>query len=76
MNATSVEELRKSLPALLTVKEYCDLTRRCLASAYTDFKTVPGLAWKQGRSTRVDRDVALQLIANMHPWTPENERVV
>ena len=71
MNVQTIEDLRKSL---LTVKEYCDLTRVCVASAYKDFQSVPGLAWKRGRTTVVDRDVALQKVASLKPWFPSKER--
>jgi hypothetical protein len=69
-----IENLRKDLPPLLSVQEYCRVRNCCPAKAYLDFKAHRGLALKDGRSTKVVRDVALQLIAELPPWVPEKER--
>ena len=54
-----IEKLRETLPPLLKLKQYCHVRNRCLASAYNDLKRVPGLGVKDGRSTRIVRDVML-----------------
>jgi hypothetical protein len=69
-----IGNLRKIYPPLLTVAQYCRLRNCCPASAYNDFKKYPGLALKDGRATKVVRDVAFELLGNLRPWVPEKER--
>jgi hypothetical protein len=69
-----IKSLRKTYPPLLTVAQYCQIRNCCPASAYNDFKKYPRLALKDGRATKVVRDVALELLGNLPPWVPEKER--
>jgi hypothetical protein len=69
-----IEKLRETLPPLLTIEQYCHTRNCCQAAAYNDFKKHPGLAVKDGRSTRVVRNIALDLIANLPLWVPERDR--
>ena len=69
-----IEKLRETLPPLLKLKQYCHVRNRCLASAYNDLKRVPGLGVKDGRSTRIVRDVMLDDMARMPEWIPEKDR--
>jgi len=70
-----IESLRKIYPPLLTVAQYCQIRNCCPASAYNDFKKYRGLALKDGRATRVVRDVALELLGCLALWIPEKERI-
>ena len=70
-----IEKLRETLPPLLKLKQYCHVRNRCLASAYNDLKRVPGLGVKDGRSTRIVRDVMLDDMARMPEWIPEKDRL-
>jgi hypothetical protein len=70
----TIEKLRETLPPLLTIKQYCHLRNRCQASAYGDLKRYRGLGVKDGRATRIIRDIALDIIASLPLWTPEKER--
>jgi hypothetical protein len=70
-----IEKLREELPALLKLKQYCHVRNRCLASAYNDLRRVPGLGVKDGRSTRIVRDVMLDDMARMPEWIPEKDRL-
>jgi hypothetical protein len=69
-----IENLRTIYPPLLTISQYCAIKNCCPAAAYIEFKRHRGLALKSGRSTRVVRDVALELLARLPPWLPEKER--
>jgi hypothetical protein len=55
----AIEKLRKALPELLTLRQYCDATGRCEASAYKDLRRKPGLSVKVGYYTRFAGDVML-----------------
>jgi hypothetical protein len=68
------EKLREVYPPLLTVAQYCEIRNCCQARAYQDFKVHPGLAVKDGRATRVWRDVAMDIIGALPPWIPERDR--
>jgi len=71
----TIEKLRATLPPLLTIAQYCHTMNRCAASAYNDFKKHPGLAVKNGGSTRVVRDVMLdEVMAHLQMWVPERDR--
>jgi hypothetical protein len=70
-----IEKLRETLPPLLKLKQYCHVRNRCLASAYNDLKRVPGLGVKDGRSTRIVRDIMLDDMARMPEWIPEKDRL-
>jgi hypothetical protein len=69
-----IESLRTIYPPLLSVAQYCQIRNCCPASAYNDFKKHPGLALKDGRNTRIVRDIAIDIIANLPPWSPECDR--
>jgi hypothetical protein len=77
---TELEKLRKSLPELLTIEEYCELRARSRPSAYNDIKRISGLAVKigaYGQHTRIVRDVALEEMARAEtpqPWLPQKDR--
>ena len=73
MNDT-IRRLRAILPPLLTLEQYCDLTHRCLASAYNDLRNQPGLAIKIAGSTRVLRDRVLAKMARSE-WRPQKDRL-
>jgi hypothetical protein len=70
-----IERLRASLPFLLKIKEYCRIKNCCVATAYNDLKRVPGLAVKDGRNTRIVRDVMLDEMARLPLWVPEKDRL-
>jgi hypothetical protein len=67
----AIKHLRATLPPLLTVRQYCDLTGRSQASAYNDMRDKPGIAVKVGGSTRFITDAVL---AELLPWVPEKDR--
>jgi hypothetical protein len=46
-----IEKLRRALPDLLTLQQYCEATNRSPASAYNDLRRKPGLGVKIGRHT-------------------------
>jgi hypothetical protein len=69
----TIKQLRAALPALMTVDDYCDLTGRCVASAYNDLRNKPGLAVKVGGSTRFLRDRVLAEMTR-HEWIPQKDR--
>jgi hypothetical protein len=77
---TELEKLRKSLPELLTIEEYCELRARSRPSAYNDMKRISGLAVKigaYGQLTRIVRDVALEEMTKAEtpqPWLPQKDR--
>jgi hypothetical protein len=70
-----IKYIRKNYPPLLTVAQYCEIKNCCQATAYNDFKKYPGLALKDGRSTRVNLEFTIDIIANLPPWVPEKETV-
>jgi hypothetical protein len=70
-----IERLRETLPPLLKLKQYCHVRNRCLASAYKDLKRIRGLGVKDGRSTRIVRDVMLDDMARLPEWIPEKDRL-
>jgi hypothetical protein len=70
----AIRQLRETLPPLLTLAQYLDLTHRCLASAYNDLRNTPGLAVKVGGSTRILRDRVLDKMAHS-AWVPQKDRV-
>jgi hypothetical protein len=71
---TTVEKLRKILPPLLTVRQYCAVKNCCEATAYNHLRTTPGLGVKDGYSTKIVRDVMLDQMAHMPPWIPQKDR--
>jgi hypothetical protein len=73
----TIAKLRKTLPAFLTLEEYCALRNRCRASAFNDMRRVRGLGVKIGPHTRIVRDVALDEMARAQaplPWLPQKDR--
>jgi hypothetical protein len=70
-----IERLRETLPPLLKIKQYCHVRNRSQASAYNDLHRIPGLGVKDGRSTRIVRDVMLDDMARMPEWIPEKDRL-
>jgi len=70
----TVEKLRKTLPPLLTVKQYCRLMNRCEASAYHDLRNKPGIAVKVGGSTRFVTDAVLEEMLRLPAWIPQKNR--
>jgi len=70
----TVEKLRKTLPPLLTVKQYCRLMNRCEASAYHDLRNKPGIAVKVGGSTRFVTDAVLKEMLRLPAWIPQKNR--
>jgi hypothetical protein len=70
----TIRRLKRSLPPLLTVHEYCRLMSRCQASAYHDLRNKPGIAVKVGGSTRFITDVVLDEMARLPAWIPQKNR--
>src|SRR5215831_752950 len=73
----TISKLRKTLPALLTIEQYCELTGRCRASAFKDMRLISGLGVKLGAQTRIVRDVMLDEMAREQapqPWIPLKDR--
>jgi hypothetical protein len=69
-----IKYIRKKYPPLLTVAQYCEIRNCCQAKAYEEFKKYRGLAVKDGRSTRVNLEFTIDIIANLPEWVPEKER--
>jgi hypothetical protein len=73
----TIAKLRKTLPAFLTIEQYCELTGRCRASAFKDMRLISGLGVKLGAQTRIVRDVALDEMERAQaplPWIPLKDR--
>jgi hypothetical protein len=70
---TTIKRLRATLPPLLKIQQYCDLTHRSIASAYNDLRNTPGLAVKVGGSTRILLDRVLDEMAHA-AWVPQKDR--
>ena len=71
----TVEKLRKILPPLLTIRQYCAVKNCCEATAYNNLRAKPGLGVKVGYSTRIVRDVMLDEMARLPAWIPQKDRV-
>ena len=71
----TIRRLRATLPPFLKIQQYCDLMNRCMASAYGDLRSKPGLAVKVGGSTRILRDRMLDKLARLPQWVPQKDRV-
>ena len=71
----TIKKLRKTLPPLLTIKQYCILMHRSQASAYNDLRNKPGLAVKVGISTRFVTDAVLDEMLRLPAWIPQKDRV-
>jgi hypothetical protein len=71
----TIRQLRATLPPLLKIPQYCHVMNRCMASAYSDLRTDPGLAVKVGGSTRILRDRMLDKMARLPKWVPQRDRV-
>jgi hypothetical protein len=71
----TIKRLRKALPPLLTIQQYCRVMNRCQASAYNDLREKPGLGVKVGGSTRIVRDFMLAEMARLPGWIPQKDRV-
>jgi hypothetical protein len=69
----AIKQLQATLPPLMTIEQYCELTARCMGSAFNDMRNNPGLAVKIGGSTRFLRDRVLADIVR-NKWIPEKER--
>ena len=70
----TVEKLRKILPPLLTLRQYCAVKNCCQATAYNHLRTKPGLGVKDGYSTRFIRDVMLDEMEHLPAWIPQKNR--
>jgi hypothetical protein len=71
----TIKKLRRTLPPLLTIQQYCRVMNRCQASAYNDLREKPGLGVKVGGSTRIVRDFMLDEMARLPGWIPQKDRV-
>jgi hypothetical protein len=74
MRKDTIERLRKSLPPLLTIGQYCKLMHRCEGSAYNDLRKKPRLAVKVGRGTRFLTDAVLDELARAPMWRSQKDR--
>lgn len=70
MPPETIERLRKALPPLLTLPQYCKLKSCSRASAYQDLNNIPGIAVKDGGSLRFVTDAVLDEMARLPDWTP------
>ena len=69
------EKLRKILPPLLTIRQYCAVKNCCQATCYNHLRDRPGLGIKDGHRTKILRDVMLDQMAHMPAWIPQKDRV-
>ena len=70
-----IEQLRRSLPELIPVRQYCEISHRSMTSAYGDLRRIPDLGIKVGAFTRIKRDVMLREMAKpAEPWVPVKDR--
>jgi hypothetical protein len=73
----SIAQLRKTLPELITLLEYCELRGRSRPSAFNDLRRNRGLGVKCGQKLFFVREAVLELMERdlePVPWIPLKDR--